>query len=69
MIKTAYESGCRTYDMRGISDTLDSSNHLFGLVQFKLGSGGYAQEYVGEWDLDVRKVWARAYRTYASRGK
>jgi lipid II:glycine glycyltransferase (peptidoglycan interpeptide bridge formation enzyme) len=69
MIKTAYESGCRTYDMRGISDTLDSSNHLFGLVQFKLGSGGYAQEYVGEWDLDVRRVWARAYRTYASRGK
>lgn len=69
MIKTAQENGCRTYDMRGISDTLDSSNHLFGLVQFKLGSGGYAQEYVGEWDLDVRKVWARAYRMYSSRGK
>ena len=69
MIKTAKESGCRIYDMRGISDTLDHSNHLFGLVQFKLGSGGYAQEYVGEFDLDVRTVWARAYRAYAARGK
>jgi lipid II:glycine glycyltransferase (peptidoglycan interpeptide bridge formation enzyme) len=69
MIKTAHENGCRTYDMRGISDTLDQGNHLFGLVQFKLGSGGYAQEYVGEWDLDVRTVWARAYRAYAARGK
>lgn len=69
MIKAAQENGCRTYDMRGISDTLDQGNHLFGLVQFKLGSGGYAQEYVGEWDLDVRRAWARAYRAYAARGK
>lgn len=69
MIRTAQENGCRTYDMRGISDTLDQGNHLFGLVQFKLGSGGYAQEYVGEWDLDVRRAWARAYRVYAARGK
>ncbi len=69
MIKTARESGCRTYDMRGISDTLEQSNHLFGLVQFKLGSGGYAQEYVGEWDLDVRRTWARAYRIYTNRSR
>ena len=28
------------YDLRGISDTLDPDDHLFGLIQFKLGTGG-----------------------------
>lgn len=67
MIGTAREKGCTTYDLRGISNTLDPENHLFGLVTFKLGSGGYAQEYVGEWDLEIRKLWARAFRFYQSR--
>jgi lipid II:glycine glycyltransferase (peptidoglycan interpeptide bridge formation enzyme) len=53
--------------MRGISDTLDSSNHLFGLIQFKLGTGGYAQEYVGEWDYVLSPIWAKAFDAYMSR--
>ena len=68
MIKAARESGCSVYDLRGISNTLDSSDHLFGLVSFKLGSGGYAQEYVGEWDCVIRKSWARAFSIYQRRG-
>ena len=67
MITAAKAKGCATYDLRGISNTLDPGNHLFGLVTFKLGSGGLAQEYVGEWDFDIRKVWARAFRFYQSR--
>jgi lipid II:glycine glycyltransferase (peptidoglycan interpeptide bridge formation enzyme) len=66
MIQAAIVSGCSVYDLRGISNTLDSTDHLFGLVSFKLGSGGFAQEYVGEWDFDIRKVWARAFRFYQS---
>ena len=68
MIKYAHNSECSVYDLRGISNTLDSSDHLFGLVSFKLGSGGYAQEYVGEWDYVIRKSWARAFSIYQRRG-
>ena len=67
MITRAHDEGCDVYDLRGISDTLDPDDHLHGLVQFKLGSGGYAQEYAGEWDYVTRPMWARAYRAYQSR--
>ncbi len=67
MITDAHELGCSVYDLRGIADTLDPDNHLFGLVQFKVGTGGYAQEYAGEWDYVLRPMWAKGFRTYQSR--
>lgn len=67
MIKEAISQGADVYDMRGISDTLDTSNHLFGLIQFKLGTGGFAQEYVGEWDYVLSPIWAKAFDFYMSR--
>ena len=67
MISDAHAAGCSIYDLRGISDTLNPANHLYGLVQFKVGTGGFAQEYVGEWDRTLRPVWARAFKAYQSR--
>lgn len=67
MITDAHKAGCEVFDLRGISDTLNPDNHLFGLVQFKLGTGGFAQEYVGEWDYVLRTSWAKGYRAYQSR--
>lgn len=67
MISDAHALGCRVYDLRGIADTLDPSHHLQGLVQFKVGTGGYAQEYAGEWDLTLRSLWAKGFRAYQSR--
>jgi lipid II:glycine glycyltransferase (peptidoglycan interpeptide bridge formation enzyme) len=67
MIRESRAQGCDVYDMRGISDTLDPADPLFGLIQFKLGTGGFAQEYVGEWDLRLRPVMARAVDVYLSR--
>jgi len=67
MMRQAAADGCEVYDMRGISDTLDPANHLFGLIQFKLGTGGYAQEYVGEWDYVISPVWAKAFDLYMGR--
>lgn len=64
MITDAKEAGASTYDLRGISDTLAKDNPLFGLIRFKLGTGGHAVEYGGEWDLPLRKVWARAFDLY-----
>ncbi len=67
MITDANEMGAATYDLRGISDTLAKDNPLFGLIRFKLGTGGHAAEYAGEWDLPLRKMWARAFDLYLRR--
>ena len=67
MIRSAIADGCQTYDMRGISDTLAPDNHLFGLIQFKLGTAGFAQEYVGEWDYVISPLWSRAFTLYMAR--
>lgn len=67
MITDSAESGARVYDLRGISDTLDPDDRLFGLIQFKLGTGGYAQEYLGEWDYPLRPLMAKAFAYYMSR--
>jgi len=67
MISDAHAAGCAVYDLRGIADTLDPANHLFGLVQFKVGTGGFTLEYVGEWDYILRAGWAAAFRAYQSR--
>jgi vancomycin resistance protein VanK len=67
MIRDAHAEGCATYDLRGISDTLDPDDPLFGLIGFKLGTGGHAVEYVGEWDLPLRPLLARAVSAYLSR--
>ena len=67
MMRDARDAGCDVYDLRGISDTLDPEDHLFGLIQFKLGTGGQAVEYLGEWDYVIRKSWAKAFDVYMSR--
>jgi hypothetical protein len=67
MMTDSIEAGADLYDLRGISDTLDPDNHLFGLLQFKLGTGGSAREYLGEWDFALRPVLAKAFDTYLSR--
>ena len=67
MITDAHEAGCSVYDLRGIADTLDPANHLFGLVQFKVGTGGFAQEYAGEWDHVLRPLWAKGFQAYQAR--
>jgi lipid II:glycine glycyltransferase (peptidoglycan interpeptide bridge formation enzyme) len=67
MITDSLEAGCSVYDLRGISDNLTAGDHLLGLVQFKVGTGGYAQEYVGEWDQVLRPLWNKAYEMYRNR--
>ena len=67
MIRDAAEGGADTYDMRGITDTLDPEDHLFGLLQFKVGTGGFAQEYAGEWDYALRPALNRAFEAYMRR--
>ena len=68
MITDSLGAGCSVYDLRGISDNLTAGDPLLGLVQFKVGTGGFALEYVGEWDYVLRPLWNKAYEIYRSRG-
>jgi vancomycin resistance protein VanK len=67
MINAAIESGADVYDLRGITDTLAADDPHIGLIQFKVGTGGEAVEYVGEWDLPLNKLVYRAFSLYMSR--
>ncbi|OLE22545.1 MAG: peptidoglycan bridge formation protein FemAB [Catenulispora sp. 13_1_20CM_3_70_7] len=67
MLSDSHAAGCKVYDLRGISDTLDPQDHLFGLIQFKLGTGGQAVEYLGEWDYPLNPLLHRAFEVYMAR--
>ncbi len=67
MMRDAAQLGAAVYDLRGITDTLDESDPHFGLIQFKLGTGGEAVEYVGEWDLPLNRLLFKAFQLYLSR--
>jgi lipid II:glycine glycyltransferase (peptidoglycan interpeptide bridge formation enzyme) len=64
MIRAARDAGATVYDLRGISDTLDESHPLFGLIRFKLGIGGYAAEFVGEHDFALNRMVNAAFNLY-----
>ena len=55
-------AGATVYDLRGITDTLSEDDPHFGLIQFKLGTGGEAVEYLGEWDLPLNQLAVQGVR-------
>jgi len=67
MICDALASGAEVYDLRGITDTLDADDSHVGLIQFKVGTGGEAVEYAGEWDLPINRVLYKAFQVYLAR--
>ncbi|WP_328318656.1 lipid II:glycine glycyltransferase FemX [Streptomyces sp. NBC_00388] len=67
MMSDAHALGAGVYDLRGITDTLEESNHLLGLLRFKVGTGGHAIEYLGEWDFPLNRFLHKALDLYMSR--
>lgn len=67
MIRDALSAGAHIYDMRGITETLDADDSHVGLIQFKVGTGGEAVEYAGEWDLPLNKPLYKAFELYLAR--
>ena len=67
MIRDAIAAGADVYDLRGITDTLDPDDPHVGLVQFKVGTGGEAVEYAGEWDLPLSPALYAAFSLYMRR--
>jgi lipid II:glycine glycyltransferase (peptidoglycan interpeptide bridge formation enzyme) len=67
MVQDAMAAGAEVYDLRGITDTLDADDPHVGLIQFKVGTGGEAVEYVGEWDLPLNRPLYKAFDLYMRR--
>lgn len=67
MIRDAIAAGAAVYDLRGITETLDADDPHVGLIQFKVGTGGEAVEYAGEWDLPVNRALYKAFQLYLQR--
>ncbi|MFT4187847.1 MAG: peptidoglycan bridge formation glycyltransferase FemA/FemB family protein [Aeromicrobium sp.] len=67
MIADSLAAGATVYDMRGITDTLDADDPHIGLIQFKVGTGGRAVEYLGEWDLPLNRALYKAFTLYLGR--
>ena len=67
MIRDALGAGAAVYDLRGITETLDADDPHVGLIQFKVGTGGQAVEYAGEWDLPLNPLLYKAFDLYMAR--
>lgn len=67
MMRDALAGGAAVYDLRGITDTLDPADPHVGLLQFKVGTGGDAVEYLGEWDLAINRPLYAAFTAYMKR--
>ncbi|WP_340537688.1 lipid II:glycine glycyltransferase FemX [Nocardioides sp. GXZ039] len=67
MMRDALTAGADVYDLRGITDTLDSDDPHAGLIQFKVGTGGEVVEYAGEWDLPLNRPLYFAFQQYLKR--
>jgi lipid II:glycine glycyltransferase (peptidoglycan interpeptide bridge formation enzyme) len=67
MILDATEAGATIYDLRGITEGLEADDPHLGLIQFKVGTGGEAVEYLGEWDLPLNPLLYKAFDLYMKR--
>ena len=67
MMRDARDAGAVVYDMRGITDTVSADDPHAGLLRFKVGTGGQAVEYLGEWDLPLKRGLYAAFMTWMKR--
>ncbi|MEU6161872.1 peptidoglycan bridge formation glycyltransferase FemA/FemB family protein [Streptomyces sp. NPDC047130] len=69
MIADAHEMGADLYDLRGIRDAVAGEEQHLALLRHRLGTGGQAVEYLGEWDFPISRVLHKALDLYiAHRG-
>ena len=67
MIQDAMAVDADVYDMRGITEGLTADDPELGLIKFKVGSGGQAVSYIGEWDLVIDPLLYKAFDLYMER--
>ncbi|OKK22531.1 peptidoglycan bridge formation protein FemAB [Streptomyces sp. CB00455] len=71
MMCDAHALGADEYDMRGVPSTLDPSARSFGLLRWKLGTGGHVVETLGEWEAPMdgygNAALYKAFQAYLAR--
>lgn len=67
MIRDAVAAGGDVYDLRGITEGVGADDPEIGLIQFKVGTGGDAVAYLGEWDKPISKALYFAFDQYLKR--
>jgi lipid II:glycine glycyltransferase (peptidoglycan interpeptide bridge formation enzyme) len=67
MMRDSLAAGAAVYDLRGITDTVEADDPHAGLLQFKVGTGGQAVEYLGEWDLVLNRPLYTAFTAWMKR--
>ncbi|MFE0515458.1 lipid II:glycine glycyltransferase FemX [Streptomyces sp. NPDC058964] len=71
MMLDAHARGAEVYDMRGVPSTLDPQDRSFGLLRWKLGTGGQVVETLGEWETPLggraNHTLYRAFQMYLAR--
>jgi lipid II:glycine glycyltransferase (peptidoglycan interpeptide bridge formation enzyme) len=67
MLSDSHAAGATLYDLRGMGASLKPDAPLFGLTRFKVGSGGRAVEYLGEWEMPLNRLLHRAVGAYLAR--
>ncbi len=71
MMCDAHALGADEYDMRGVPSTLDPDDRSFGLLRWKLGTGGDVVETLGEWETPMDGVantaLYKAFQAYLAR--
>lgn len=66
-IEDALATGCRWYDLGGLSPSLDPEYELAGLTRFKTTMGADVVQTHGEWDYPVNKLLTKGFELYMSR--
>ena len=67
MMRDSLAAGATVYDLRGITNTVDTENPHIGLIRFKVGTGGEAVRLAGEWDLPLNRLLYKAFDLYMKR--
>ncbi|WP_217210828.1 peptidoglycan bridge formation glycyltransferase FemA/FemB family protein [Streptomyces sp. AC550_RSS872] len=71
MLQDAHAHGADVYDMRGVPSTLDPDERAYGLLRWKLGTGGQVVETLGEWERPLagsaNHTLYRAFQAYLNR--
>ncbi|MGW9027609.1 lipid II:glycine glycyltransferase FemX [Streptomyces sp. NPDC055722] len=71
MMLDAHARGTEVYDMRGVPSSLDPGDRPFGLLRWKLGTGGQVVETLGEWETPLsgtaNHTLYRAFQMYLAR--
>ncbi|WP_437441610.1 lipid II:glycine glycyltransferase FemX [Streptomyces cavourensis] len=71
MLQDAHALGADMYDMRGVPSTLDPGERAYGLLRWKLGTGGRVVETLGEWEKPLggsaNHALHRAFQAYLKR--